>query len=277
MIEGDLLRLVGDFDGAEAAYQRANEFGRDPQPGLALLRLAQGRVDVADAMIRRVVGETEDPMSRARCSAPTSRSSSRPVTPPPPASQPTSSVCSPRNSQRRTCAHTPLGPPARCSWPKATANAALVELRKAFNEFHALGVRYEAARTRLLIADACAALGDHDAAAMESSSARAVLDSLGAATPSTTATERGITPRRSHRARARGPRPARPRQDEPRDRHRTVHQREDRGQPRQPHLHQARRHLAVRRHRLRLRPPSRLTINGRTARADVCDRHRCHR
>ena len=61
MIEGDLLRLVGDLDGAEAAYQRANELGRDPQPGLALLRLAQGRVDVADAMIRRVLGETAGP------------------------------------------------------------------------------------------------------------------------------------------------------------------------------------------------------------------------
>ena len=67
--------------------------------------------------------------------------------------------------------------------------AALIELRKAFNEYHALGVRYEAARTRLLIADACEALGDHDAAAMESSSARAALESLGATTPSTTATE----------------------------------------------------------------------------------------
>ncbi len=42
-IEGDLLRLVGDLDGAEAAYQRASEYGHDPQPGLALLRLAQGR------------------------------------------------------------------------------------------------------------------------------------------------------------------------------------------------------------------------------------------
>ena len=61
------------------------------------------------------------------------------------------------------------------------ADAALVELRKAFNEFHALGVRYEAARTRLLIADACQALGDHDAAAMESSAARSALESLGAA------------------------------------------------------------------------------------------------
>ena len=39
-IEGDLLRLIGDLDGAEASYQRASEHGRDPQPGLALLRLA---------------------------------------------------------------------------------------------------------------------------------------------------------------------------------------------------------------------------------------------
>ena len=70
MIEGDLLRLVGDLDGAEAAYQRANELGRDPQPGLALLRLAQGRLDAADAMIRRVLGEAEDPMSRARLLGP---------------------------------------------------------------------------------------------------------------------------------------------------------------------------------------------------------------
>ena len=60
-IEGDLLRLVGDFDGAEAAYQRASEYGRDPQPGLALLRLAQGRLDAADAMIRRVLGEAAGP------------------------------------------------------------------------------------------------------------------------------------------------------------------------------------------------------------------------
>ena len=36
-------RLRGDFERAEAAYRRANELGREPQPGLALLRLAQGQ------------------------------------------------------------------------------------------------------------------------------------------------------------------------------------------------------------------------------------------
>ena len=69
-IEGDLLRLVSDFDGAETAYQHASEYGRDPQPGLALLRLAQGRLETADAMIRRALDEAHDPISRARLLAP---------------------------------------------------------------------------------------------------------------------------------------------------------------------------------------------------------------
>jgi DNA-binding NarL/FixJ family response regulator len=49
---GELRRLRGDLAGAEAAYRRAHELGRDPQPGLALLRLAQGRASTAAASIR---------------------------------------------------------------------------------------------------------------------------------------------------------------------------------------------------------------------------------
>jgi len=180
MIEGDLLRLVGDFDGAEAAYQRASEFGRDPQPSLALLRLAQGRIDVADAMIRRVVGETADPMSRARMLGPCVEIM----------------LAAGDTAAARTASDEFRGLAAELATPylraqaartlgavlfgEGDANAALVDLRRAFTEFHALGVRYEAARTRLLIAAACAALGDHDAAAMETKAARSVLDTLGA-------------------------------------------------------------------------------------------------
>ena len=246
-----------------AAYQRANELGRDPQPGLALLRLAQGRVDVADAMIRRVLGETADPMSRARLLGPSVEIFL--------AAGDTAAAQLAADELRGIAAElrTPLlrAHAARAAGAVLMADdngkAALIELRNAFNEYHALGVRYEAARTRLLIADACEALGDHDAAEMESSSARAALESLGATTPSTTATEAELTPGRSHPTRARGARPARPRQDEPHDRHRALHQREDRRQPREPHLHQARRRLPLRRDRLRLRPRSRLTIHPR--------------
>jgi DNA-binding NarL/FixJ family response regulator len=52
------------------AYRRAHQLGRDPQPGLALLRLAQGRVDAAAASIRAALaGETQDRLWRARLCA----------------------------------------------------------------------------------------------------------------------------------------------------------------------------------------------------------------
>ena len=56
--QGELHRLQGDSDSAEAAYRDASGFGREPQPGLALLRLAQGDVDAAAGISRRAVGET---------------------------------------------------------------------------------------------------------------------------------------------------------------------------------------------------------------------------
>ena len=56
--QGELHRLQGDFAAAEQAYRDASRHGLEPQPGLALLRLAQGRGDAAAAAIGRVVGET---------------------------------------------------------------------------------------------------------------------------------------------------------------------------------------------------------------------------
>ncbi|HET8861670.1 MAG TPA: hypothetical protein VFM94_00280, partial [Solirubrobacterales bacterium] len=50
---GEIRRRLGDFAAAEEAYRRADELGRDPQPGLALLRLAEGKIDVAVAAITR--------------------------------------------------------------------------------------------------------------------------------------------------------------------------------------------------------------------------------
>jgi DNA-binding CsgD family transcriptional regulator/tetratricopeptide (TPR) repeat protein len=177
-IQGDLLRLLGDEDGAEAAYQLASAYGRDPQPGLALLRLAQGRRDAADAMIRRALDEAQDPISRARLLAPYVEIV---------LSTGDTSAARGAAEELRQLAAT-LGTPLLRAHAAGAGGAvlgaeghpkpALVELRRAFNEFHALGVRYDAARARLLIAEACAALGDDDAAAMESSAARAVLEAL---------------------------------------------------------------------------------------------------
>ncbi|MGD8862842.1 MAG: tetratricopeptide repeat protein, partial [Myxococcales bacterium] len=64
--QGEVHRLRGEHDAAEAAYLRAGEMGADPQPGLALLRLAQGRAEAAVAAIARALSAAEAPLSRAR-------------------------------------------------------------------------------------------------------------------------------------------------------------------------------------------------------------------
>ena len=63
--QGEVLRLRGEFDAAETAYREASRLGREPQPGLALLRLAQGNVGAAAASIRRALGEAAQPLKRA--------------------------------------------------------------------------------------------------------------------------------------------------------------------------------------------------------------------
>ena len=62
---GEIHRLLGDYRAAEEAYREASGHGREPQPGLALLRLAQGKADAAEAAIRRVEAETSEPGKRA--------------------------------------------------------------------------------------------------------------------------------------------------------------------------------------------------------------------
>ena len=63
---GEIRRRRGDFAAAEEAYRTANEWGRDPQPGLALLRLAEGKVDGAVAGITRALEDVDEPLVRVR-------------------------------------------------------------------------------------------------------------------------------------------------------------------------------------------------------------------
>lgn len=177
-IEGDLLRLLGHVDEAQTAYERAAELGHDPQPGLALLRVAEDRLDAADAMIRRALGEAEDPISRARLLGPYVEIvlTAGDVAAARDAAEELRSVATEiRTPLLRALASSAIG---AVLLAEGDATAALIELRRAFNELNVLGVRYDAARTRLHIAEACDALGDHDAAAMESRAGDATLDLL---------------------------------------------------------------------------------------------------
>jgi DNA-binding CsgD family transcriptional regulator len=64
--KGELHRLRGEFIEAEEAYGQANKWGKKPQPGFALLRLAQGKKDAAKKVILQVAEENQDPLARAR-------------------------------------------------------------------------------------------------------------------------------------------------------------------------------------------------------------------
>jgi DNA-binding CsgD family transcriptional regulator len=63
---GEVRRRLGDMAEAETAFRRAGELGREPQPGLALVRFAQGKHDAAAAAVRRTLAEDPNRLTRAR-------------------------------------------------------------------------------------------------------------------------------------------------------------------------------------------------------------------
>jgi DNA-binding CsgD family transcriptional regulator/tetratricopeptide (TPR) repeat protein len=176
----DLLRLRGEFAAAEAAYREASRFGREPQPGLALLRLAQRNARAAAATIRRAVAEATEPSRRAALL---------------PAHVEIMLAVDAIEDARRGCAELEqvaagyeggmiwaLAAHARGAFELADGNpqAALGPLRRAVEAWQEFGAPYEAARSRVLVALACQALGDGDAADMELDAARTVFAELGA-------------------------------------------------------------------------------------------------
>ncbi|HZN14740.1 MAG TPA: LuxR C-terminal-related transcriptional regulator [Acidimicrobiales bacterium] len=179
-LRAELHRLRGEFDAAEDAYRQANELGRDPQPGLALLRLAQGRLDAADAAIRRVAGEAGDAMTRARVLGPYVEIL----------------LASGDVSAARVAADELHSAAEELDAPYVWAVAAhavgavllaenepaeaLGPLRSAWTLWREVDAPYEAARVRVLIALACRALGDDDSAEMELDAARSAFDQLDA-------------------------------------------------------------------------------------------------
>ncbi len=180
-VQGEVHRLRGTFLEAEDAYRAASEYGREPQPGLALLRLAQGDAQSAVAAIRRVLAETTATADRA-VQLPASVEIM---------------LAAGDIEGARACADEleaiarthevgvlkTIAAQSRGAVELAAgdAEAALPGLRRAWRVWEDLGAPYEAARVRLLIATACRALGDRDAAELELEAARRTFAALGAA------------------------------------------------------------------------------------------------
>jgi len=179
--QGELHRLQGDHGAAEAAYKEASRFGREPQPGFALLRLAQGDLDAAKATISRIVGEMTEPLHRAALL---------------PAYAEIMLAAGDRDEARRASGELEeiaagSGRPmldAIAAYVRGVAalgedeaKAALAPLRRAAQLWQELDAPYEVARVRMLLGLACRELGDSDSAALELEAARAAFEELGAA------------------------------------------------------------------------------------------------
>jgi DNA-binding CsgD family transcriptional regulator len=180
--QGEAHRLRGRLAAAEQAYQEASAHRCEPQPGLALLRLAQGNAEAAAASIRRVVGETTAPLARAGLlpaygeimlavgSVELARAGSRELDEI--AERFACEVLHAMAAQLRGTLAIADGRPSQ----------ALGELRHAASIWEELSAPYEVARVRELVGVACGALGDEDAATLELRAARRTFDELGAVT-----------------------------------------------------------------------------------------------
>ena len=179
--QAELLRLQGEFDAAAEAYREASRFGWEPQPGLAQLRLAQGKTEAALAAIRRANAEVTEPLKRAALL---------------PAQAEIALAAGELEEARTAClelrelakryesamldaivAHAE----GAVALAEGDAPLALARLRHAQRIWIELDAPYEVARTRELIAKACAALGDDEAGMLELEAAGELFERLGAA------------------------------------------------------------------------------------------------
>jgi DNA-binding CsgD family transcriptional regulator len=177
---GEVHRLRGEFDKAETAYLRANERGRKPQPGLSLLRLAQGQIDAAAASMRGLLLDTRPVPTHATILAAAVEilltagdlEGAR--------------GCASELSRIATTWDAPLLSAASAHATGAVLLAdgdvagAATALYRAFEHWRALEMPYEEARTCLLIATICERRGDLDGRRLELDAARRLFTKLNA-------------------------------------------------------------------------------------------------
>lgn len=177
---GELCRLRGDVTGAEEAYRRSHELGRDPQPGLALLWLAEGRTDAAGRALRTALAEADQPLTRAPLLA--AQVEVAAVTGDAPLAR---AVADELAGIADTYGTAGLIAAARQAAGTARLVAgeperALPLLRDALRRWRDVDAGFETARVRCLLARALESIGDVEAAAREVEAATGVFTKLGA-------------------------------------------------------------------------------------------------
>lgn len=174
----EIHRLRGELREAEDAYRDASRYGVEPQPGLALLRLAEGRARIAAAAIRRIVGVKREPLERVRIlpayveimiaigDVGAARA----------AGDELDAIAAHFDTELTAAAAAHAR--GEIELVESDAYAALAALRRALALWQQLGAPYLAARARVSIALGCRALGDEEGAELELEPARKVFERL---------------------------------------------------------------------------------------------------
>jgi class 3 adenylate cyclase len=177
---GSIRLRMGDLPAAETAFRQAHELGRVPEPGMSLVRLAEGKAAVANASLRRVLAEERSRPSRARLRS----------------AQVEASLAAGDLETAREATEeleeiaesfdsVALRANARCArgallLAEGDAEAAQRELRVGLQLWQELDAPYEAAHARLHVARACRLSGDEDAARLELNAAKTTFERIGA-------------------------------------------------------------------------------------------------
>jgi ATP/maltotriose-dependent transcriptional regulator MalT len=178
---GEVHRLRGESAKAEQAYREASRWGRSPEPGIALLWLARDQTDAAAAALRRALDERDDNWGKRSellaayvevllAKGDVTRANAA-------ASELMDIAGSIDSVFLRALADRA---DASVQLAEGRPSAAVAGLRRSWRSWQELDAPYEAARVRVLLGEACGALGDEHSALMEIDAARWVFERLGA-------------------------------------------------------------------------------------------------
>jgi DNA-binding NarL/FixJ family response regulator len=174
-------RRLRGAPGASEAYDEAHARGRNPQPGRALLRLAEGDAEGAARLVRSAVAAAgADPLRRAPlCAAAVETAVA--------AGWLEDADAAAAELEETASTYATSGLEAMAVTARGAvlladgrAEEALPVLGEANRDWQELGAAYEAARACVLLAEAYRALGDEESAASEEALAKATFERLGA-------------------------------------------------------------------------------------------------
>jgi class 3 adenylate cyclase len=177
---GEVRLRLGDLAKAQEAFDEADALGRDPEPGRSLLLLARGKTAAALASIRRALTDDQPALDRARL-LPALVEIGLAAGETDELAAAAAELAATATRYDTPALHAAAGVAAgSAALARGDAGAAVRPLRHALRLWRETNARYEAARTRVLLARAYAETADDEGAMHELAQAGSVFDQLGA-------------------------------------------------------------------------------------------------